>query len=77
MSSLPEEMILQKCFQEKSLEVANNYNKQSILAITNLVGDFITFFTVYLLFAIMKPQIIIHLNCLIFPKYLFYSRMKT
>lgn len=59
MSSLPEEMVLQKRFQEKSLEVANNYNKQSILAITNLVGDFITFFTVYLLFVIMKPQIII------------------
>jgi hypothetical protein len=59
MSTLPEEMVLQKRFQEKSLEVANNYNKQSILAITNLVGDFITFFTVYVLFVIMKPQIII------------------
>ena len=59
ISNLPEEMVLQKRFQEKSLEVASNYNKQSILAITNLVGDFITFFTVYFLFVIMKPQIII------------------
>lgn len=50
---------LQTKFQVKSLEIATTYNKQSILAITSLLGDLLTFFTVYLLFLLMKPQIII------------------
>ena len=50
---------LQTQFQIKSIEIANTYNKQSILAITSLLGDLVTFFTVYLLFILMKPQIII------------------
>ena len=50
---------LQTQFQNKSIEIANTYNKQSILAITSLLGDLVTFFTVYLLFILMKPQIII------------------
>lgn len=50
---------MKKAFQLKSLEIATHYNKQSILAITNLLGDFITFFTIYLLFVVMKAQIII------------------
>ncbi len=50
---------LQAQFQVKSIEIANTYNKQSILAITSLLGDLVTFFTVYLLFTLMKPQIII------------------
>nr|YP_010732102.1 chloroplast enveloppe membrane protein [Massjukichlorella minus]WDY13016.1 chloroplast enveloppe membrane protein [Massjukichlorella minus] len=54
-----ETVYLQKLFQLKSLDIANRYNKQSILAITNLLGDFITFFTIYVLFIVMKPQIII------------------
>lgn len=45
--------------QLKSLELAQNYNKQSILAITNLLGDFVTFLTLYGLFRIMRPEIII------------------
>nr|YP_009104934.1 chloroplast enveloppe membrane protein [Watanabea reniformis]AIT93555.1 chloroplast enveloppe membrane protein [Watanabea reniformis] len=54
-----EEIYLQQLFQQKSLEIANLYNKQSILAITNLLGDFLTFSTLWLLFVFMKPQIII------------------
>lgn len=52
---------LQIRFQKKSLEIAERYNKQSILAITSLLGDFVTLLTLYLLFALpqMKPQIII------------------
>nr|YP_010732360.1 chloroplast enveloppe membrane protein [Polulichloris maxima]WDY13274.1 chloroplast enveloppe membrane protein [Polulichloris maxima] len=49
----------QRLFQRKSLELAKSYNKQSILAITNLLGDFLTFFTVSLLFRIMRPELII------------------
>ena len=49
----------QTLFQIKSLELAKSYNKQSILAITNLLGDFLTFFTVTLLFKIMRPELII------------------
>lgn len=56
---LSEEIYLQQLFQQKSLEIANLYNKQSILAITNLLGDFLTFSTLWLLFVFMKPQIII------------------
>lgn len=56
---LQEQFCLQRMFQLKSLEIADKYNKQSILAITNILGDFLTFFTLYILFVIMKPQIII------------------
>lgn len=54
-----ENISLQTQFQRKSLEIANAYNKQSILAITSLLSDIVTFFTVYMLFILMKPQIII------------------
>nr|YP_010732257.1 chloroplast enveloppe membrane protein [Watanabea sichuanensis]WDY13171.1 chloroplast enveloppe membrane protein [Watanabea sichuanensis] len=56
---ISEEVYLQHLFQRKSLEIANGYNQQSILAITNLLGDFLTFSTLWLLFVFMKPQIII------------------
>ena len=49
----------QKLFQKKSLELAKRYNKQSILAITNLLGDFLTFFTLSFLFRLMRPELII------------------
>ena len=49
----------QKAFQTKSLELAKSYNKQSIVAITNLLGDFLTFFIVSLLFQVMRPELII------------------
>jgi hypothetical protein len=52
---------LQIRFQTKSLEIAETYNKQSILAITCLLGDFVTLLTLYILFVLpqMKPQVII------------------
>jgi hypothetical protein len=52
---------LQIRFQKKSLEMAETYNKQSILAITCLLGDFVTLLTLYFLFVLpqMKPQVII------------------
>jgi hypothetical protein len=50
---------IQQELQLKTLELATYYNQQSILAITNLLGDFFTFITVIILFIVMKPQIII------------------
>lgn len=46
-------------FQQKTIELAVYYNQQSIEAITNLFGDFITFITISFLFIWMEPQIII------------------
>lgn len=46
-------------FQQKTIELAIYYNQQSIEAITNLFGDFITFITISFLFIWMEPQIII------------------
>lgn len=54
----PKESIQQQ-LQHKTLELAVYYNYQSILALTNLVGDFITFIVISLLLVYMKPQIII------------------
>ena len=50
---------IQQELQNKTLELAIYYNHQSILALTNLVGDFITFLIITLLLIYMKPQIII------------------
>jgi hypothetical protein len=50
---------LKKKFQEKTLEIAFEYNQESILAVTNIFGDFFTFLTILILFIVMKPQIII------------------
>ena len=52
---------LQIRFQTKSLEIAETYNKESILAITCLLGDFVTLLTLYTLFVLpqMRPQVII------------------
>lgn len=50
---------LRERFQEKALNLANLYNKESTLAITNILGDFVTFTTTILLFVWMRPQIVI------------------
>ena len=50
---------LKKRFQQKTIEIAFQYNQQSILAITNIFCDFFTFLTIFILFIVMKPQIII------------------
>lgn len=51
--------IIQQRLQHKMIELAIYYNHQSILALTNLVGDFITFIVISLLLIYMKPEIII------------------
>lgn len=51
--------ILNKKFQQKTIEIAFEYNQESILAVTNIFGDFFTFLTILILFIVMKPQIII------------------
>lgn len=58
-SSLTTNQILKKRFQQKTIEIAFEYNQQSILAVTNIFGDFFTFLTILILFIVMKPQIII------------------
>ena len=45
--------------KKKIIELAISYNQESILALTNLIGDFITFGILSLLIIWMKPQIII------------------
>lgn len=49
--------IIQQKVQKKTLELAIYYNNQSIIAVTNLIGDFITFLVISLLLVYMKPQI--------------------
>lgn len=51
--------IIQEKIQNKTLELAIYYNEQSILALTNLIGDFITFGVIGFLLIYMKSQIII------------------
>ena len=51
--------IIQQRLQHKMIELAVYYNHQSILALTNLVGDFVTFIVISLLVIFMKPEIII------------------
>ncbi len=51
--------LIQEEIQEKIIELAIDYNQQSIQALTNLFGDFITFGLVSFLIIWMKPQIII------------------
>jgi len=45
--------------QNKTLEIASTYNKESIEAISNLLADFCSFLSLTLVFTFMKPQLII------------------
>ena len=54
-----DEILLQKKFQEKTIQLATFYNQQTISAIANVFGDFVTLITIAFLFVLMKPQIII------------------
>ena len=53
------DILLQKKFQEKTIQLATFYNQQTISAIANVFGDFVTLITIAFLFVLMKPQIII------------------
>lgn len=46
-------------YQKKLLEIATNFNKESIEAISNVFADFFSFFSFTVAFVLMKPQIII------------------
>ena len=54
-----DEILLEKKFQEKTIQLATFYNQQTISAIANVFGDFVTLITIAFLFVLMKPQIII------------------
>lgn len=58
-------VILKSQIQKKTLDLASNYNKKSIKALTNLFGDLITFTTLILVIIVLKPQIIIFKSFLI------------
>jgi hypothetical protein len=57
--SVPIGSKLQERFQGKALSLAKFYNKESTLALTNILGDLVTFTTTILLFVWMRPQIVI------------------
>jgi hypothetical protein len=46
-------------FQQKTLQLALQYNQETIEALSNLFADFLTFLSLLFLFRFMKPQIII------------------
>ena len=54
-----EETALEKQFQRRATELAFVYNRESLQAVINLLGDLFTFLTVFLLSLWMRPQIII------------------
>ena len=56
---LNEETALEEQFQRRATELAFVYNRESLQAVINLLGDLFTFLTVFLLSLWMKPQIII------------------
>lgn len=58
-SPFDQEQDLQARLQQKAIELATLYNKESMLAIVNLLGDLVTVVTLLSLFIGMRPQIII------------------
>nr|YP_009106368.1 chloroplast enveloppe membrane protein [Fusochloris perforata]AIT95157.1 chloroplast enveloppe membrane protein [Fusochloris perforata] len=57
--SLSSRLLLKNQIQQKTVEVSLYYNNQSIEAISNIFSSIVTLFTLYGLFLLMKPQIII------------------
>lgn len=53
------DFLLKQQIQKQILELSTYYNQQSILALTNLIGDCITVLTLISLFIMMKPEILI------------------
>lgn len=70
-------LLVNLAFQEKTLELAIQYNQQSILALTNIITDFFTFLTLILLFLLLKTQIIILKSFLIECFYSFSDTTKS
>ena len=55
----PESTAMQKQFQQRATQLATVFNRESLQAIINLLGDCVTFLTVFMLSVWMRPQIII------------------
>jgi hypothetical protein len=53
------EVALKRTLQFKTFQLAKQYNTESIEAISHLFADFLSFFSLSLVFVFMKPQIII------------------
>jgi len=53
------EISVKQKFQQKTLQLAIQYNQETIEALSNLFADFFTFLSLIFLFWFMKPQIII------------------
>ena len=54
-----ESTAMQKQFQQRATQLATVFNRESLQAIINLLGDCVTFLTVFMLSVWMRPQIII------------------
>lgn len=54
-----ENTAMQKQFQQRATQLATVFNRESLQAIINLLGDCVTFLTVFMLSVWMRPQIII------------------
>jgi hypothetical protein len=48
-----------KQIQDQTVEMAKNYNFESIEAITNLITDYLSFVSLYIVFVVLRKQIII------------------
>lgn len=70
-------LLINLAFQEKTLLLAIEYNQQSILALTNIVTDFLTFLTLTFLFLFLKTQISILKSFLIECFYSFSDATKS
>jgi hypothetical protein len=53
------EVAIKRTLQSKTFQLAKQYNTESIEAISHLFADFLSFFSLSLVFVFMKPQIII------------------
>ena len=54
-----ESTAMQKQFQQRATQLATVFNRESLQAIINLLGDCVTFLTVFMLSVWMRPQIVI------------------
>jgi hypothetical protein len=54
-----ESTAMQKQFQQRATQLATVFNRESLQAIINLLGDCVTFLTLFMLSVWMRPQIII------------------
>ena len=70
-------ILVNLAFQEKTLELAIQYNQKSIIALTNIIGDFFTFLILVFLFIFMKTQISILKSFLIECFYSFSDTTKS